>query len=264
MATPNSSLRFRGVVTQFRPLLAWIASLGICIGVIGGPLEDAEAQLKLARGAWERPGATTEQGWKFAKACFDRAEFCSAKAERASLAEMGIGAAQEVLRRETNNGPAHFYLAMNLGQLARTRTLTALGLVSDMEKHFLRAIALQPGFDHASPERSLGMLYRDAPGWPASVGNRTKARKYLERAVDLDLAFPENLLTLVESEIIWEEYKKAQSRLFGLDLRLKVAEVELTGPAWASTWLDWKQRAEVARKHLGQSRSETRPVGKAH
>ena len=108
------------------------------------------------------------------------------------------------------------------------------------------------------------MLYRDAPGWPASVGSRTKSRKYLERAVELDLAFPENLLTLVESEIIWEEFKKAQSRLFGLDLRLKAAEAALTGPAWAASWLDWKQRAEVVKKRLGQSRSETRPVGKAH
>ena len=236
----------------------------VSIGLFAGPLEDAENQLKLARKAWERVGATPEDGWKFARACFDRAEFASAKAERSNLAEMGIAAAQEVLRRNTNLAPGHFYLAMNLGQLARTRTLTALGLVSEMEKHFLRAIALQPGFEHAGPERSLGMLYRDAPGWPASVGSRSKSRKFLERAYELDPAFPENLLTLVESEIEWEEFKKVQVRLAALEQRLKAAEAEFSGPVWASTWLDWKQRAEVARKKLAQARNPSAPLGKGH
>ncbi|MBI1840070.1 MAG: hypothetical protein HYR88_04370 [Verrucomicrobia bacterium] len=264
MATPNSSLRFRGIALKRKACAAILCCLLVSIVGFCGPMEDAETQLKTARKAWERAGASTTDGWKFARACFDRAEFASTKTERSGLAEMGISAAQEVLRRESNNAPGHFYLALNLGQLARTRALSALGLVSDMEKHFLRAIALQPGFDHAGPERSLGMLYRDAPGWPASIGSRTKARKHLERAVELDAAFPENILTLIETEAGWEEFKKAQARMPTLEARLKAAEAELRGPAWAATWQDWKQRVEIARKRLAQPLPEAKPVGKAH
>ena len=65
---------------------------------------------------------------------------------------------------------------MNLGQLARTELLGALKLVKEMEREFKTAADLDKQFDYAGPERCLGLLYRDAPGWPASIGSRRKAR----------------------------------------------------------------------------------------
>ena len=64
---------------------------------------------------------------------------------------------------------------MNLGQLARTEYLGALTLVKQMEQEFKAAGGLDPQFDHAGPKRNLGLLYRDAPGWPVSIGNPSKS-----------------------------------------------------------------------------------------
>src|ERR1035438_9240164 len=62
----------------------------------------------------EAPGEATAS-WKFARACFDLAEFATSSKDRASLAEQGIAAAQQAIARESNSAPAHYYLGMNLG-----------------------------------------------------------------------------------------------------------------------------------------------------
>src|ERR1035438_741390 len=60
----------------------------------------------------EAPGEATA-AWKFARACFDLAEFAPSMTERSSLAEQGIAAAQQAIARESNSAPAHYYLGMN-------------------------------------------------------------------------------------------------------------------------------------------------------
>lgn len=184
----------------------------------------AESQWQAAQRAYQTNQFDLGIGIQFAQACFDRAEFAANSSERSNLAERGIEAAKEVIRRNSNSAPGHFYLALNLGQLARTRTFSALGLVSDMERHFLTAISIDPRFQHAAPERSLGMLYAEAPGWPTSIGSRSKARTHLQRAVELDPEYPENLLTWLETELKWGDRKKVQSRLPELDRLLTQAE----------------------------------------
>jgi hypothetical protein len=59
--------------------------------------------------------------WQFGRACFDLAEFATNNTERASLAEQGIAACRQAMARESNSAPAHYYLGMNLGQLAETK-----------------------------------------------------------------------------------------------------------------------------------------------
>lgn len=234
--------------------------MALCIAVGTGvrgaegmsELERVELRFQKLRLEWRQVGASTETGWKLAQACFERAEFATNKLERSSLAEIGMAAAQEVLRRESNSAPGHFYYAMNLGQMARTRHLSALGMVSDMEEHFLTAIALDPQFRQAAPHRSLGMLYRDAPGWPASVGSRSKARRHLEKAVELCPGYPENLLTLLESELEWGERKKVAARLAEMDRRLADAESQWSGEEWTASWKGWRARAEILRQSLSQ------------
>ena len=139
--------------------------------------------------------AEATAAWQFARACFDLAEFATTKSERAALAEQGIAAAQQAIARESNSAPAHYYLGMNLGQLARTRGLSALKLVGQMQRAFDRAHDLDQQLDWAGPDRNLGLLYRDAPAI-GSIGSRSKAREHLTRAVDLAPRYPENRLNL--------------------------------------------------------------------
>jgi tetratricopeptide (TPR) repeat protein len=215
------------------------------------PAVYAKEQFARAQRLYQEQPTNTTAGWEFARATFDLAEFATNHTERARLAELGIAASRKVITANTNLAAGHYYLGMNLGQLARTETLGALRLVSQMEKEFLTARRLDNHFDNAGPDRNLGLLYREAPAI-ASIGNRTKAREHLQRAVELAPGYPENRLNLLEGELKWNDRNRARRELKNLEEIVPKAQRELVGPAWTGAWADWTERLEIARKKLGE------------
>jgi tetratricopeptide (TPR) repeat protein len=187
--------------------------------------------------------------WKFARACFDLAEFATNKTDRAGLAEQGIAASQQVIASEPKLAQGHYYLGMNLGQLARTRGLSALKLVSQMQRAFTRAHDLEVQFDWAGPDRNLGLLYRDAPSI-GSIGSRSSAREHLKRAVELAPRYPENRLNLVETYLSWGEPNGARRELAMLEAAWPSARTNFVGEAWAASWADWEPRLNKLKKKL--------------
>ncbi len=206
----------------------------------------AEKSYQQARVRFLADTNNAEAAWQFGRACFDRAEFAANDTQRATLAVEGIGACRPLLTREPKLAAGHYYLAMNLGQLARTKMLGALPLVDDMERQFKLTRELDAAFDHAGPDRCLGLLYRDAPGWPASVGSRSKARMYLTKAVEVAPDFPENRLNLLESALKWGDKKTSQHELKAFEELLPTARKNFAGEAWASSWADWESRWTAA------------------
>jgi tetratricopeptide (TPR) repeat protein len=188
--------------------------------------------------------------WQFGKACFDRAEFATNDDERASLAVQGVAVCRQALERASNSAPTHYYLGMNLGQLARTKSLGALKIVGEMEREFEAARRLDEHFDYSGPDRNLGLLYHEAPGWPASIGSHSKARLHLRRAVELAPDYPENRLNLLEADLQWSDRADARQQLKALEELLPKARTELSGDAWAPSWSDWDARLTVAHKKL--------------
>jgi tetratricopeptide (TPR) repeat protein len=186
--------------------------------------------------------------WEFARAGFDRAELATNNAERAAIAVQGIDACRQALARDPKLAPAHYYLGMNLGQLARTKLLGALKLVGEMERAFKAAAALDEQFDHAGADRCLGLLYYEAPVI-GSVGSRTKARKYLERAAELAPDFPENRLNLAEAYLKWREKTLLKRELDALAKLWPVAKTNLAGADWEAAWLDWSRREKKLREN---------------
>lgn len=184
----------------------------------------------------------TTSAWKFAEACFEWAEFSSNNTQRASLAQEGITAARFATEMAPNVAAGHFFLAMNKGQLARTKSLGALPLVKEMEDSLQRAIMLDAKFDHAAADRSLGMLYMDAPGWPASIGSKSKAKKHLERAVELVPDYPTNYLTLMEAYLRWENAEALQTAMAKFRRLIPVAKEKYSGAKWQQSWQDWELR----------------------
>ncbi len=196
---------------------------------------------------WQKNPDDPDAAWQYARACYDLAEID--ERNRASLAQQGIDACRKALRRRRDVAGTHYYLALNLGQLARTKKLGALRLVAEME-HVLRdAIKLDPKFDYAGPHRTLGLLYRDAPGWPTSIGSRSRAKTHLVKAVDLVPEFPENHLSLIESYTQWGEMRNARSAAATAESKLRDARMRFTGDRWKGSWRDWDARWEkVCRK----------------
>jgi len=186
--------------------------------------------------------ANIEVAWQFGRAAFDRAEAATNDSHRVAIAEKGIAACRHAIARDAKAAAAHYYLALNLGQLARTKTFGALRLVEQMEMEFKTAITLDPGFDFGGPDRSLGMLYRDAPGWPISVGSRAKASFHLQQAVNLAPDYPDNRLCLLEAYLAWGQKKAARAELKSTQDALDKARKTFTGEQWAASWEDWDKR----------------------
>jgi hypothetical protein len=216
-----------------------------CLGCFSAAGTDApgfvQREYAQARERYVRQPEDLEAGWQFARAAFDLAEYATNNTERAELAELGIAAARQVLARDSNSVPGLYYLGLNLGQLARTRGIGALKLVDQMETLFKRACELDAGFNHAGPERTLGLLYRDAPPI-ASVGSRSKARHHLQRAVELAPGYPDNRLNLIESYLKWGDRNGAVRELKALEAMLPEAREAFAGPAWEASWKEWNQR----------------------
>ncbi|HXC97814.1 MAG TPA: hypothetical protein VN048_00635 [Verrucomicrobiae bacterium] len=205
--------------------------------------EDAKARYQAAT---NNPDASGQ----FARACFDWADYATTDAHRAEIAEEGIAVCQGLLKIATNSVPGHYYLAMNLGQLARTKSLGALKIVTQMEAEFNLVLRLDPGYSFAGPDRNLGLLYLDAPNWPLSLGSNSKARQHLQKALKLAPDYPENHLNLIEAELEWGDKKSATAGLKALDELWPDARKKLAGDEWAADWADWEKRRDAAWKQV--------------
>ena len=258
-AVPAPSSTFDETALHFRPLRQIVvAGLGsVCLGLVAwaGPASDLGPAARAQRAFWEThtryeaEPLNAHAAWRFARACFDRAEFATNSAERAEIAEQGIAVCRDLIAREPKLAAAHYYLGMNLGQLAQTRGLSALKIVDQMEREWMVARDLDEQFDYAGPDRNLGLLYRDAPPI-ASIGSRSKARHHLQRANELAPDFPENGLNLIESYLKWSDRNGARRELKALEEIWPSARRNLTGETWAATWADWEQRLKKVKKKV--------------
>jgi len=165
-----------------------------------------------------------------------------------------------IARARVQFSPGHYYLAIELGQLADTkRNLAAYKMVKEMEHEFKTAGDLDEHFDYAGTARCLGLLYRDAPGWPVSIGSRRKAREWLERAANLAPGYPENQLNLVESYLRWRERTEAERAWQTLDALWPTAQTNFVGEAWERSWADWTARKNAVEQSLAQGPQPVKP-----
>ena len=256
MAILNSKIRRMATGGQVAALFLF-AGLGIIFaGETDNPIfaRRAEAEYHRAQAQFQSNTNDPAAAWQFARACYDFNDFATNNAGRATLANQGIVACRQSLARESNSAPGHYYLAIELGQLADTkRNLAAYKLVREMEREFKTADDLDEHFSYAGPARCLGLLYRDAPGWPVSIGSRHKAREWLEQAVKLAPDYPENRLNLAESCWQWKDREAAGNELKTLDALWPSAQTNFTGEAWERSWNDWSTRREVVRKNLKET-----------
>jgi hypothetical protein len=234
----------------------WVAAASLAAAGESGTNDfaaRAEADFARARYHFQSDTNDATAAWEFARAGFLFADYVSNSTEHAAVARESVAASRQAVTLEPDAAPAHYYLGLSLGQLARTETLEALTLVKEMEREFKMAAKLDGHFDYAGPERYLGILYRNAPGWPVSIGNRPAAREWLERANQLAAEYPENHLNLVESHLQWHERDDARRELAALDTLWPSARTNLVGPAWDANWAAWSARREAARKNLAEN-----------
>jgi tetratricopeptide (TPR) repeat protein len=229
-----------------RLLCCWTALAGTVVSSQGSPPPPVPAVMQrnydAARKNHEANTGDVRAAWILGRACFDRAEYSQSMAERGQLANEGIAASKIALEKAPELAEGHYYTAMNLAQLARTKLWGALPLLSRMEHEWLAAAAIDEKLDGGGPHRFVGLLYRDAPSWPVSLGDKAKARTHLLRAVELCPDFPENYLNLIESYLGWHEKAAAATACQKLQEVLPAARGKYAGEYWDESWKDWNQR----------------------
>jgi tetratricopeptide (TPR) repeat protein len=241
--------------TAFGPrawLVRWAVALILaCRCAHADPLGDttayASGRFDEAKARFHREPANPDAAVQFGRACFELAECATNRTQRAEIDNQGIAACRQAVTRTSNSAPAHYYLGLNLGELARTEGFGALGLVSAMRKEFDLARSIDQGIDYAGPDRNLGQLYRDAPPL-LSVGNRPEAERRLRSAVTLAPEFPDNHLELIEGFLKWGQLDNARRQLSALEAAWPAARAKLTGPAWAASWADWEAQTKQFKK----------------
>ncbi|SPE56286.1 conserved hypothetical protein [Verrucomicrobia bacterium] len=212
----------------------------------------AVANFETAQSRFRSEPTNTEAAWQFARSCFDLADVATNDVERASVAQEGIRISEAALASASNSAALHYYLGMNLAQLARTKGLGALKILHQMQQQFGLVLELDERFDFAGANRNLGLIYRDAPSI-ISIGDRQQSQRHLERAVELASKYPENRLNLIEAYLKWGDRGAARRQLEELDKLWPSAHQEFVGAPWASSWADWQERLENARKKLEAS-----------
>jgi tetratricopeptide (TPR) repeat protein len=203
-----------------------------------------------ARAEYQKASSSASLAWPLARACFDRAEALTSKPVRIALAKEGIEACRRALKDSPADAACHYYLALNLGILAQEQPLRALGWVRDMESHWQSCRLLDPGFDHAGADRSLGMLYAQCPPSPLGVGSRSKARSHLSRAVESAPEYPENRLLWIGFLLDRGEQEAAAEAFRSLEARLPEARTRFKCETWDSSWTQWDRQIEAFRAKL--------------
>ncbi len=102
--------------------------------------------------------------------------------------ERGEQAAERALVLKEDSAEAHFYLAANRGNVVNLKPFWKVSptVLSDLEKHLLRALELDPR--HARALHMMGVLLNETPG-PLRlllVGKKEQVEDYLTRAVEAD------------------------------------------------------------------------------
>lgn len=250
---PKNPVPLRGKCLIFAGLLTFL--FGVCLPVFSqedsrppttplnaGLAAHAEKVFQSAKARYKEQPTNAEAAWQFGRACYDWGDFATSKAQQEDIAKQGIAACLGVVEKDTHSAVGHYYLALNLGQLARTKKLAALKMVEQMEGEFKTVLSLDPKLDYAGADRGLGLLYMEAPGWPMSIGSKSKARQHLLKAERMFPAFPENVLNMIEADAKWGDHTAAVRELRKLDEIWAGAKKELTGENWAASWADWEQR----------------------
>jgi tetratricopeptide (TPR) repeat protein len=212
-------------------------------------LARAEARLQAAQKNFAADKANSTNALQFARACFDVGEIATNATQRADVSRLGIAACQSLLAREPKSAPGHYCLALNLGELADAEapSLAAYKLVHEIEQEFITAARLDQHYDYAGAPRCLGLLYREAPGWPLSIGSKHKAREWLDRAAALAPDYPENFINLAEAHLRWRQADEAAAALKKLDVLWPSARTNLVGVTWEKSWSDWTRQRMTTR-----------------
>src|SRR5882762_8687327 len=142
----------------FLPALIFLSAMAVFGGTNTNKIFAARAEKEFHRTQtlFQSDKKNSTNAWQFARACFDFADFSTNETRRADIAKLGIAACQQFIAREPKSAPAHYYLAMDYGQLAEAEapSIAAYKLIKEIEQEFKITATLDERFDLGGPARN--------------------------------------------------------------------------------------------------------------
>ncbi|MBE7412090.1 MAG: tetratricopeptide repeat protein [Leptospiraceae bacterium] len=128
--------------------------------------------------------------------------------------EHGTNYGKESITMNPKDVYGNFWYASNVGMLGLCRGIMAsLASIEPLRKSMEVVLKENENFYFAGPHRALGRLYHQAPGWPISIGSKSKALEHLEKAVQIAPEFFNNRVFLAELYIDIGKKDKAKEHL---------------------------------------------------
>lgn len=118
---------------------------------------------------------------------------------REAMATDAVRLGQRCERAAPDSAQCDYGLGLALGVQARERPATAHDGLALMIRHLQRAATLEPGLDHAGPERVLGLVLVRAPAWPTGPGDAEKGLEVTRKAAAREPEYPANWLAVAEA-----------------------------------------------------------------
>lgn len=110
--------------------------------------------------------------------------------------EAGKVHADAALHADPNRGDAHYWKGAVLLHTAEAES--SYGRMKEGLQEMLSAEKLDPRVDHGGPDRMIGRVYQETPGWPF-LGSRPKAIEYYKKSIDIAPHFALTHLWLAET-----------------------------------------------------------------
>ncbi len=154
--------------------------------------EDFEEELQLmenvkakAQNLQQEYPHRSRANWEAAKAYSNYNYFANLEEdETINVLEKGKEYAERAIEEDPENARAHFWLGSIIGELGQEQGIMgSLASVDPMQEALEKAIELDPDF--APAYDVLARLYRQAPGWPLSIGDDEEALKYSKKSVEV-------------------------------------------------------------------------------
>lgn len=158
--------------------------------------------------------------------------------EALPLLERGIGFAERAAELDPNNPEAYYWVGVLTGRIGEERgILQSLFMVKDIMAALERTLQLDP--NHAGAHLLASQVYRKAPGWPLSIGDRKKAVEHGEEAVRLDPTKTVHVLNLAEA------YLNDRKRDLAREALQRVLDMPLTPGDEVTSQMDKDRAAEL-------------------
>ena len=185
----------------------------------GDELYEARADLSKAKEALEkyREAYITKEdayggSWRIARAHYWIGDHTPDKAEKKRIFEQGIYYAKKAVELGPEEPAGYYWLGICYGVYGEAKgVLKSLSLVKPIKEAMNKVLALDPAHDDGGPDRVLGRVYYELPGFAG--GSKKKSLEHLLRSKELGPRVGLTRIYLADTYLSLDEVEKAREEL---------------------------------------------------